>query len=412
MIYRPYDSERDEKAVIRIWQECGWPDLKKSKKNRVAFRDWVSCGTADVVEFRGEAESLVTSHPGSITMLDTDLSFQAVTSVTVGRPMRRMGGAGELTAMVVSRAAEEGFAVSGLGIFDQGFYDKLGFGNFPYSRTVTVDPLTLTVPELKRPPIRLTKKDISRMIENTSSRFNHHGLVKIPPEGFMRLIVEQSDDCFGLGFEDNDGYLSHHLWAKSKGPHGPYEVWWMVYRDFEGLMELLSLMRNLGDQVNAFKFREPWGVQIQDLVKRPFRTRDISTGGEFATSVSADSTKQARILNMGKVLSALRLPAGKIRFNLDMIDPIEGFLPVGSAWRGVGGEWIVTLDEKGSGAVRGSDGELPVMRTSVNALTRLVFGAATPRWLSATGEIQAPADLVCRLDEILRLPVPDMVQIF
>jgi hypothetical protein len=115
---------------------------------------------------------------------------------------------------------------------------------------------------------------------------------------------------------------------------------------------------------------------------------------------------------MGKVLSALRLPAGKIRFNLDMIDPIEGFLPVGSAWRGVGGEWIVTLDEKGSGAVRGSDGELPVMRTSVNALTRLVFGAATPRWLSATGEIQAPADLVCRLDEILRLPVPDMVQIF
>ena len=412
MIIRPYDPERDEKAVIRLWQECGWPDLKKSKKNRVAFREWVSCGTADVVEFRDSAECFVTSHSGSITMLKTELPFQAVTGVTVGRPLRRLGGAGELTAGVVARAAEKGFAVSGLGIFDQGFYDKLGFGNFPYSRMVTLDPLTLNVPKLKRSPIRLTKKDIPRMVENIANRLDHHGLVKIPLEGFMKLMVEESEDGFGLGFEDERGRLTHHFWAKPKGPEGPYELWWLVYRDFKGLIEILSLMKNLGDQVNAFTFREPWGIQIQDLIRRPLRTREISSGGKYATRIRAESVKQARILDMDQVLSALHLPTGRIRFNLDLRDPIEKYLPAESTWRGLGGEWTVTLDENGSAAVRGFDSKLQKMTTSINAFTRLVFGVAGAGGLSVTNNLSGPTDLIEELDEKLRLPVPDMVQIF
>ena len=412
MTYRSYDAKKDEKAAVRIWRECGWPDPKKNKKSLEAFRGFIGCGTADVAEYKGEAECLVTTHRGSIVLLKTELPFRAVTCVVVGRLLRRQGSAGELTARVVMRAAVEGDAVAGLGIFDQGFYDKLGFGNFPYIHTVALDPLSLNVPRLKRPPVRLTPKDIPRMTANIAERHFHHGLVKIPLDGFWGIIVAESEQGFGLGFEDEEGRLSHHFWAKPMGESGPYDIWWMAYRDYEGLIELLSLIKNLGDQVNTFKLREPWGIQIQDLLKRPLRTREISEGGKHRNEMRAASWKQARILNMEKTLAALRLPAGRVRFNLELTDPIEAYLPDDAAWKGCGGFWTVTLDETGSTAEPGTAEGPPMMKASINAFTRLVFGVSTPGGLALTDNLAAPAALLAELGEKLRLPTPDMVQIF
>lgn len=412
MIYRPYDPKKDEKAAIRIWRECGWHDLKKSKKTLEAFRSFLGCGTADVAEYDGKAECLVTTHRGSIGLLKTELPFRAVTCVTVGRLLRRQGSAGKLTARAVMKAAVDGDAVAGLGVFDQGFYDKLGFGNFPYIHTVALDPLSLNVPRLKRPPVRLTVKDTPRITANIAERHFHHGLVKITLDGFWEMVVAESEEGFGLGFVDEEGRLSHHFWAKPKGESGPYDIWWMVYRDYEGLIELLSLLKNLGDQVNTFKLREPWGIQIQDLLKRPFRTREISEGGEHKNEMRAASWKQARILDMGKTLAALHLPAGQVRFNLELTDPIEAYLPDDAVWKGCGGNWTITLDEVGSTAEPGTVDGLPMMKASINAFTRLVFGVSTPGGLVVTDNLIAPATLLAELGEKLRLPAPDMVQIF
>ena len=412
IIFRTYEPDRDEKAVIRVWKECGWLDLKKDRKAREAFRGLLDCGTADVAEFRGEAESLVTTHKGSIVLQDADLPFRAVTCVTTGRPLRRMGVAGGLTARTVARAAAEGEAVAGLGIFDQGYYDKLGFGTFPYVRTVTFDPLRLTVPNLERPPVRLTLKDAPRIAAALGERKRRHGMVVLPQPAFTRMIMTEAEDGFGLGFEDDAGALTHHLWAKPKGEGGPYEIWWMAYRDNNGLRELLSLLRNLGDQVKAVTIREPGGLQFQDLLERPMRTRRITAGGGFENKMTAEAFKQIRILNMEPVLAALKLPAGHVRFNLKLVDPIGTFLPDDAPWRGVDGEWIVSLGEDGSSAEHGAASGLPVMTASVNAFTRLVFGVCPASGLAVSDDLSAPDPLLEELDGKLLLPEPDMMQIF
>lgn len=412
MTYRQYKAKNDEKSVARIWRECGWPNPEKDKNALEAFRKFIRCGTADVVEYQGEAECLVTTHQGSIALLKTELPFRAVTSVTVGRPLRRQGAGAVLTARAVMQAALDGAVVAGLGIFDQGFYDKLGFGNFPYIHSVALDPLSLDVPPLTRPPVRLTAEDIPLMAANIAERQYHHGLVKIPLDGLIGIMVAESEEGFGLGFMDEDGRLSHHLWAKSKGESGPYEVWWMIYRDYDGLMELLSLLKSLGDQVNTVEIREPWGLQIQDLLKRPFRLREISKGGEFRNEMRAASFKQARLLNMEMALSAFYLQAGAISFNLELSDPIEAYLPDDAPWKGLGGSWIVKLGVSGSSATRGNEMGLPTMEASVNAFTRLIFGVTTPGGLAVTEKIKAPIELMAELNDKIILPRPDMEQIF
>ena len=412
MIYRPYNPETDEKTAIRIWRECGWSDMKKNRKIRDAFRRLLAEGTADVAEHAGAAECLVTTNRGTIRMLETDLPFRAVTGVSVGRPLRRMGVAGNLTARAVMNAARAGDAVAGLGIFDQGFYDKLGFGNFPYSRTVSFDPLSLEVPPLNRPPIRLGRKDLSHIVSSTLKRKINHGLVKIPSEAFTGMMMAESEDGFCLGFENENRELTHHLFAKPEGENGPYRVLWLVYRDYPGLIELLSLMKNLGDQVNTFEIREPWGIQFQDLLKRPFRNREITRGDKYKNEMRASSYKQARILNMEPFLAAVKLPAGHVRFNLNMRDPIHHYLPGDADWKGLEGLWTVELDENGSGAIPGETPGLPTMSASVGAFTRLLFGVVAATGLAATDELSAPGTLLADLDRRLRFPTPDMVQEF
>ncbi len=410
--FRAYNPEKDEKAVIRIWKECGWLDLKKNRKAREAFREFLECGTADVAEFQNTAECLVSTHKGTIVLRDSDLPFRAVTDVVTGRTLRRLGIAGKLTAQTLARAAAEKDAVAGLGIFDQGFYNKLGFGNLPYIRTVTFDPLTLNVPKLRRPPIRLGLKDAPRIAASLAERRRRHGMVILPQEKFLGMIMLESEDDFGLGFEDEYGNLTHHFWAKPKSYSGPYEVRWMAYRDYDGLTELLSLMKNLGDQVHAFTLREPQGIQIQDLLQRPSRTRNITRGSLFANEITDASFKQIRILDLDAVLAALKLPAGCIRFNLELTDPITAFLPDHAPWRGVEGEWTIKLDEDGSTAKHGISPDLRTMKASINAFTRLVFGVCPAGGLAVTDDLSAPADLLDELDRKLLLPEPEMTQIY
>jgi len=412
MTYRTYDPERDEAAAIRIWTECGWlkPDVGSDMLE--AFRAFLACGDADVAQEKGAAECLVSTHAAFLRVLKVEVPFCVVSSVTVSRVLRQRGAAGTLLARVLARAAEAGDAAAGLGIFDQGFYDKLGFGCYPYLHRVSFDPLDLQVPRLERSPIRLSRKDIPRMVANIMERRPNHGMVRIPHPDFYRLETFEPENGFGLGFEDEDGRLSSHFWATAKGESGPYEVHWTAFRDFEGLLELLSAIRSLGDQVQGVIMREPYGVQIQDLLKRPFRNREIVSDGPFRNQMTASSWKQIRILDLNSVLEPLALPAGRVEFNLELRDPIERFLAKKAGWRGLSGSYVVRLDAGGSRAEPGSAAGLPLMRSSVNAFSRLVFGVAPASGLAATDELEAPEPLVRDLDEKLLLPRPEFVQLF
>ena len=52
--------------------------------------------------------------------------------------------------------AADGAALSMLGIFDQGYYDRLDFGTGSYDHRVAVQPRDLRVRLPKRAPCRLT----------------------------------------------------------------------------------------------------------------------------------------------------------------------------------------------------------------------------------------------------------------
>ena len=407
MTLRPYNSNNDGKDLFRVIRECGWPDPEKNKALQEAWKNFAESGNADVAEWKGHVEASITSHRGSIRMMDRELPLCAVTSVCVGHILRRTGTASKLTARLLAREASE-CSVAALGMFDQGFYDKLGFGAFPYTYTVSVDPNTLMVPSLKRRPVRLSHADIDRMLKNILKRRINHGQVQISLREFFMLSLHEIEDGFGIGFENDDGEITHHMWMAAKSENGPYNVYWMIYEDYDGLMELLSFMKSLSDQVNCFKFTEPYGMQIQDLLLRPFRTREISAEGKYRNEITAESWQQARILNMEKTFAVIRIPHGQIDFNLDLNDPIESSLPEDSEWRGLGGQWTIRIGEQVSTATQGHQNNLPLLRASVNALTRLVFGVQMASSLSVLDDFSAPNDLIESLDESLRLPNPNM----
>ena len=60
-----------------------------------------------------------------------------------------------------------------------------------------------------------------------------------------------------------------------------------------------------------------------------------------------------------------------------------------------------------SRAESGNDPDLPLMECSVNAFTRLLWGVRQASSLALTDELNAPADLLARLDETIVLQPPN-----
>jgi hypothetical protein len=76
-----------------------------------------------------------------------------------------------------------------------------------------------------------------------------------------------------------------------------------------------------------------------------------------------------------------------------------------TGWRGVGGDYVVTLGPV-SEVVVGREPSLPLLQASVNAFTRLWMGVRPATGLAVTDNLSGPGDLLCALDGALRLPVP------
>jgi len=86
-------------------------------------------------------------------------------------------------------------------------------------------------------------------------------------------------------------------------------------------------------------------------------------------------------------------------------DPIDRFLPADQSWRGVAGEYVVTLGGS-SGAQPGTDDALPILTASVNAFSRMWLGVRPATALNFTDDLSGPPELLEALDSLLRLPDP------
>jgi len=404
MKFREYDPSKDKEAVHRIWREIGWIEKKKDDE---AMDIFLEGGRNLVAEVNGEAECMVNTGSGTIRYLDEDLALSAITGVATSRVARKQGLARRLAAHAVTRDAAEGAFVSLVGVFEQGYYNQLGFGNGSYDLWCAFDPAQLTVPEKCRVPKRITSDSWEVAHASRLARLRGHGACNLDAPQQTRAEMLWSSNGFGLGYTDGpNGELTHHLWCDTEDvENGPYQVCWMTFRTREQFLELLALLRNLGDQVRLVKLPEPQGIQLQDFLKQPFKTQQVTKESKYESKITASAYWQARICNLLGCLERTHLLGASVRFNLVLTDPIEQFLEDDAPWRGVAGEYLVTLGPTSS-AEPGSDASLPTLNASVGAFTRMWLGVRPATGLAWTDELSGPQDLFEQLDRSLCLPEP------
>jgi len=403
MALRRYDKAQDREAAHRIWEEVGW--LEDEAKE--AMDILVDASRAMVAEVRSSAECLVLTTPGTMVYLGQDLPFVGLTGVTTSRLARKRGLAKRLTALSLALDVVGGAAVAGLGMFDQGFYDALGFGTGGYEHYFRFDPAHLRAEIPQRMPRRLSKGDWGDVHAARLCRSRQHGEINLTPAAATRTEMLWQKKGFGLGYRDGpDGALTHYIWCEDRGgENGPYAVRWFVYRTPQQFWELMGLLKSLGDQVHWVEMAEPPGIQLQDLLDQPFKQQRITRRSAHPLGSRSAAWWQMRICDLSACLERIQLSQGALTFNLSLQDPIEKYLDEEAPWRGVGGEYVVSLGSS-SRVERGREADLHTMTATVNAFTRLWLGVRPASSLAITDDLQAPAGLLDDLDRILRLPQP------
>lgn len=394
---RAYD-EADHEAVVRIWKEVGWIDDDSQADALAAF---LRNGSALVATIDGEAEVLTHRTPGSIRYVDRDLSLCAVTAVTTSRVARKLGLASRLTGQLLADAAAEGAAVAALGMFEQGFYDRLGFGSGSYEHVLTLDPSLLDVEVPDRPPVRLTAADAKELHELNLRRHRTHGGISLDSPTAFEAELSWLEKGFGLGFRADDGRLTHALYGEGK-EENVAAVEHLLYETPEQCLELLGLIRSLGDQWIHVTMPEPTVVQLQDLTSSPMRQRSLRRRTDTPAH-TAVAWWQARILDLPACVAARSWPGEPVRFVLRLTDPLSARDDV--AWDGVAGDWTVTLADE-SGAEPGAVDGLPVLTSGIAAFSRLWMGVRPATSLALTTDLDGPTELLADLDRAFSLPPP------
>ena len=405
MEIRAYNPESDLEGVTRIWREVGWIDASDDPDE--GLKAFVAGYEALVAVVDGSPECYVSTGKGSIRYLSEDLPLSVVTAVTTSHVARRQGLAKKLAALSIARDAVAGAAVSALGMFDQGYYNQLGFGTGPYEYWHGIDPAAIRVPVKARPPKRLTKEDWEAVHAARLNRRRGHGSCRLDSVAATRAEMQWATNGYGLGYADGpNGEITHHLWFSTKNMEfGPLNAWWYSFETTDQFLELMALLVHLGDNVQLVRMREPAGIQLQDLVHRPFRRNRMTEKSEYENRTRAAAYWQMRMCDVSACLAGTKLQGEPVSFNLKLSDPIESVLDADAEWRGVAGDYVVTLGEESS-AIQGTDSALPLLEASVNAFTRLWLGVKPATGLAVTDDLSGSAELLAELDRILRLPTP------
>lgn len=388
-------------ALQRVWREIGWSDSKQTDR---AMRDFYAEGETGVALINGEVECAVLTQTGTMRLDQTDLPLCVVAAVTTSRIARGLSLAQKLTARQLVKGQQAGASVATLGMFDQGFYNKVGFGTGAYVNEFAFDPGFLDVSLKARTPVRLGVEQADQMLAAMVSRPPLHGSVVLNLPLTFKAELSMDDDAFGLGYYE-DSRLTHFVWVRAKGEHGPYRVKWMGYENSDGLLELLALLKSLADQVYSIRMLEPPHVQLQSMLKRPFRSQAIAEKGKFYADQNTYAWYQLRVLDLPSCLGALSYVGPDTTFQLRLEDPIDGVLAAEdlaaerAVWRSLSGDWIVTLG-KHSTAVSGTNEALPTLECSINTFSRLLWGVASASSLAISDGMKAPVSLLESLDGI------------
>ena len=166
---------------------------------------------------------------------------------------------------------------------------------------------------------------------------------------------------------------------------------------------MLALLKSLGDQIRLINIFEPAEIQLQDLIKQPFKGRQQSQKSPFEQKHWAEAFWQIRICDLQACIEAVELQTEDIAFNLELDDPISAKLDESHSWKGISGQYQIKLGKKSS-VQTGISPNLPTLKASVGAFSRLWLGVRPASGLAFTDELEGPEELLQELDEKLRLP--------
>jgi|AntRauTorckE6833_2_1112554.scaffolds.fasta_scaffold21570_3 predicted acetyltransferase len=406
MKIRDYNNNKDFEKVYQIWQEVGW--IKKDERQKKALKYFTKGGKGTVALLNDSVEGYVNSTPGKYQYLDQELSLQAVTSVTISRVARKQRLATKSTAEVIAKAASKGVHVSALGMFEQGFYNKLGYGTGSYEHLISFDPDHLNIETRTKIPERITIDDYTDIHQARITRIKRHGYCTLLPEDITHAdILFGERNPFGLGFKDKEGNITHHIIFKPENDlHGPYYISWMTFNNREQFLDLMNIIRNLGDQVHLVKLWEPAGIQLQSLIKKPYKDSQVTKNSKYEVNNRATAFWQLRILNLKGCINKTNLTNKPTEFNLKLYDPIEKYLDDSSLWKGLTGNYNLKLGEN-SRIDRGLKDKLPTLKTDINTFSRMWIGAIKPSLLPFTNHFKAPESLIKKLDDVFsEVPTP------
>lgn len=397
MDIRAYEAERDRAHVERIWREVGWITDDDGAAALPHFLDGghVTVGLAD-----GEAECCVSIHDATWRQDRTDLACALVSSVTTSWVGRRRGFAGTMLRRQLVAAAGRGDAVSVLGMFDQGFYDRLGFGTGASVLRHQFDPDTLRIDVAPRPVRRLGVDDVPAVHDLLQRRPRTHGGVVVHDEGFTRGEYLWTEERMTLGLHDEDGRLVGVLIGKATGEHGPLEVYVLVGETSDELLELVGLLRQLGDQYRLVWLADPPELVLEDLLDQPYRHRFTSKGAAHPHQITAGAWWQLRVLDLVAVTAALPASSTDVTVVVDVQDPLAAG---DDGWDGVHGRWRLSFGA--APTAERTDAAADIV-AGAGAVSRLLTGVAKASHLALSDHLDGPPDVLAALDDAITLPEP------
>lgn len=412
MKIRRFDLKDDFKEVVNLWHEIGWLKSNDPADNP-GLKYLLDSSDVWVYEENNKIEASSLGVPGEINYLKDKLPFHGLSGVVVSPVVRKKGLASRLVSKSLIEGYNKGYAVSGLLMFEQGYYNHLGYGTGSYDHQFTFDPSHLNVKKKPRTPERITKDDWQKVHKSLLNRKSNHGAVSLLPAYITRdKMAWSSDETYGLGYYNEAGEITHMLWIRKEGDYsgpfanGPLVVEFMTYQNYEQFLELLAILKNLGDQIYAVKINEPAKIQLQDYFNYP-RKQYNQSGSKYGYESKAFAGWQIRILNLEKCIRATNLKCSSIKFNLELYDPIEDYLD-SNEWGGLSGNYQLKLG--GSSSIKkGKNSELPTLKATVNSFSRMWLGVLAPSVLAIRDGVSGPEQLIESLDYLFGyLPKPKM----
>ena len=405
LIIRKVNNKTDQKFIYQIWHEVGWIEPEKFD----ILQNWINNSRGLVAELNNRPECYVSSIHGNLKYQNTLLPFSCISGVTTSLIARKQNLAGKTTAQKIAEDVQSGATICGLGMFEQGYYNQLGFGTGTYEYFIHFSPSTLNIDIPFQVPERLSKNDLKDIQLNRENRLRKHGSCVLP-KVITNFDVKYSKKRFGFGYRNKNGVLTHHIWLDGLGTDsGPINVIWMAYQNHNQMLELLALLRSFGDQIKLIKMLEPPGVYLQDFLNKPFYNRSISQNSIYMNQNKALSFWQMRISDLFKCIEVVSLPISKFSFNLKLIDPIEKFISKKYEWNGIAGNYIITIGSNSNCKI-GQKPKLETLETTVNGFTRMWLGILPASIIKLSEKFSANKNLIQKLDyafSSLPKPQPD-----